>query len=63
MTGPVRVNGPLHDVPAAQVKGFESLAELTRVCGPPGNDFTPLIVANRADVAVPLGAAFILWRR
>src|SRR5690348_6726000 len=28
MTTPARVNRPLHDVPAAQVKGFESLAEL-----------------------------------
>jgi glycogen phosphorylase len=29
----------------------------------PATDFTPRIIANRADVAVPLEAAFILWQR
>jgi glycogen phosphorylase len=29
----------------------------------PATDFTPRIIANRPDVAVPLEAAFILWQR
>jgi glycogen phosphorylase len=29
----------------------------------PATDFTPRIIASRADVAVPLEAAFILWQR